>query len=263
MLDCLDSMARTMMTVANQSYSTGKMSGRTPDKRYSKECWYHGSSSHEINQCDTFRRLDAAAKMDCLRRAGACFICLEPSRISRYCDKRVPRNIHVGDFDICGKMHHPLLHSVFVRETPVVKGSSNFLDRDGILLMLSTIKSIFHDLSVFFYSGSNLTMITHGAARKLGLKGTDVCISLTKVGNVTEKIESKIYRVPLTDMEGKEWLVEAVGLDHITSEVSKVDKKEMAEVLGVDACQIERPSGRIDMLIGADYSACCQELRRL
>lgn len=56
-------------------------------------------------------------------------------------------------------------------------------------------------------------------------------------------------------MEGKEWLVEAVGLDEITSEVSKVDMKGMAEVFGVDACQIERPRGKIDMLIGADYSA--------
>ncbi|KAK4316629.1 hypothetical protein Pmani_012229 [Petrolisthes manimaculis] len=255
MLECLNSMAQTMMNVASQNQPYVKASARIPERKYvNKGCWYHGSPAHEINHCDTFKRLDVAAKMDSLRKVGACFICLEPSHISRYCEKRVPCNVNMGASAICGKMHHPILHSIFVRENPVVQGSSNFLNREGILLMLGTIKSKFHDLSVFFDSGSNLTMITHDAARRLGLKGTDVVMSLTKVGNVTEIIESKIYIVHLTDIKGKEWVVEAVGLDEITSEVSKVDMREMAAVLEIDICQIERPTGKIDMLIGADYS---------
>lgn len=40
--------------------------------------------------------------------------------------------------------------------------------------MPSTVKSRFHHLSVFFDPGSKLTMIIHDAARKLGLKGTDM-----------------------------------------------------------------------------------------
>lgn len=254
MLDCLNSMAQTMMNVTGQRQPFGRTFTRNPDRNSFTGCWYHGSPSHEIHQCETFSKLDAAAKMDNLRRVGACFICLEPSHVSRYCDKRAPCSKRVSASDFCGKMHHPLLHSVFVKENPVVRGSSNFLDRDGILLMLSTIRSRFHDLSVFFDPGSNLTMITHDAASKLGLKGTEVCMSLTKVGNVTERIESKMYTVPLTDMEGNEWMVEAVGLDELTSEVSEVDMTEMATVLGIDTCKIERPTGKIDLLIGADYS---------
>ncbi|MPC71077.1 hypothetical protein E2C01_065346 [Portunus trituberculatus] len=92
------------------------------------------------------------------------------------------------------------------------------------------------------------------SASKLGLKGTDVTMSLTKVGNVTEKIESKMYTVPLMDMKGKEWMVEAVGLNELISEVSKVDMTEMVNVLGIDTWKIERPTGKIDLLIGADYS---------
>ena len=97
-------------------------------------------------------------------------------------------------------------------------------------------------------------MITHDAARKLGLKGIDVDMSMTKVGNVTDRIESKVYLVPLTDANGKEWVVEAVGLKEITSRVSEVDMAEMARVLGVEPWQIERPVGRIDLLIGVDYA---------
>lgn len=124
---------------------------RDSERSSFKGCWYHGSPSHEIHQCDsTFRRLEGDAKMENLRRVGACFICLDPSHISRYCDKRVQCNIKDGNSGICGKMHHPILHSVFVRETPVVKGVSHFLDRNGILLMLSTVRSKVHNLSVFF-----------------------------------------------------------------------------------------------------------------
>lgn len=71
-------------------------------------------------------------------------------------------------------------------------------------------------------------MITHDASHKLGLKGTDVCKSIRKVGNVTAKIEIKLYTVPLTDIKGKDWVVEVVGLNKITSEVGKVDMTEMA-----------------------------------
>lgn len=55
----------------------------------------------------------------------------------------------------------------------------------------------------------------------------------------------------MTDAMGKEWMVEAVGLNELT-EVPKVDMTEMAAALGVDARKIERPSGKIDLLMGAD-----------
>lgn len=128
-------------------------------------------------------------------------------------------------------MHHPKLHSVFVKEAPLLKSSSNSLDTNCILLMLSTVRSRFRDLYVFFDPLSNLTIITHDTARKLGLKGTDVFMSLTKVGNVTERIESKVYTVSLIYELRKEWMVEAVGLNELTSEFTKVDMTEM----GVDA----------------------------
>ena len=49
-------------------------------------------------------------------------------------------------------------------------------------------------------------------------------------------------------------MIEAVGLNETTSEVSKADMTEITTVLGVGARQIERPIGKIDLFIGADYS---------
>lgn len=127
------------------------------------------------------------------------------------------------------------------------------MDREGVLLMISKISSGSYNLSTLFDAGSNLTMITHAAAKKLGLKGSEISLSLTKIGNQKERVESKIYNVPLIDNNGKQWLVEAVGFNDITSEIKDVDMTEIARILGVNPNQIQRPSGKIDLLIGLDY----------
>lgn len=48
-----------------------------------------------------------------------------------------------------------------------------------------------------------------------------------------------MYTVPMTDVHGKEWVIEAAWLNDLASEVSKVDIMEMAAML-LDARQIER-----------------------
>lgn len=81
-----------------------------------------------------------------------------------------------------------------------VKASSNLMDRAGVLLIISNIISGSYDLSMFFDAGSFLAVITNATAKKLGLKGLDVCLSLTKVGNQKESVESNIYKIPLIIM---------------------------------------------------------------
>lgn len=72
--------------------------------------------------------------------------------------------------------------------------------------MINNIKRGSHSLISFFDPGSNLTMITHDAAKKLGRRGLDVCMTMAKVGNQTEIIESKQYKVPLIDEDDNEWV---------------------------------------------------------
>lgn len=79
-------------------------------------------------------------------------------------------------------------------------------------------------------------------------------MSFTMIGNINQKIDSKVYKLPLTGENEKEGVIEAVGLKEITSEISKVDMTEVASVLGDDTWQTERHIDKIHLLIGADYS---------
>lgn len=254
LLDCFTNMAETMKSITNSNQPRGRAYGMSLGRKYNaRGCWYHNNPSHDINQCEAFSKLDNASKMDSLKRAGACFICLEPYHMSRDCNKKIHCNVKINSTDTCGKLHHPVLHSCFFKELQTIKASNNFLNREGVLLTVGKVRSGLQTLSTFFDCGSNLTMITHKAARKLGLRGMAISMSLTKVGDQTEGIDTWAYTVPLIDVEGMQCIVWAVGMEKITSEISEVNIVDIAFKLGIDPQVIDRPKGEIDLLIGTDY----------
>ena len=83
--------------------------------------------------------------------------------------------------------------------------------------MVSTVFSNGLPLVTLWDPGSDMTIITHEMASKLRLKGKDVSISITKVGNKTETIDSKEYSLTLTDKYGNLIDIKAYGMKEITN----------------------------------------------
>ena len=90
-------------------------------------------------------------------------------------------------------------------------------------------------------------------ASYLRLKGTDIELSIVKVGNVIEKVQSKLYHLTLVDLYGTEWNLNVCGLDQITTDHKHIDMKEIANILDINEKEIERPQSKVDLLIGVDY----------
>ena len=108
-----------------------------------------------------------------------------------------------------------------------------------------------------------MSIITHKMARKLNLKGRDITLSCTKVGNHTETFHSKEYVVPMTDLEGNEWKIVAVGMQEITATLCKVDVSKVVRVFeGISLKDIERPTGTVDLLVGTDWCNLLPEVRQ-
>lgn len=131
--------------------------------------------------------------------------------------------------------------------------NSNLLSRDGVLLMVNSVYSKAHPITTLWDSGSNMTLITNCMAKQLGLKGRSINIAVTKVGNECTRFETMEYDVPINDCQGKTHVVRACGISEITSEACPVDTNSVAPLLGVSDKDIERPHGKIDLLIGSDY----------
>ena len=60
-------------------------------------------------------------------------------------------------------------------------------------------------------------------ANTLGLKGKDVSVTVTKVGDEEETMKTKEYRVQLICVDdNKRYTVNAIGIDNISDEIPKV-----------------------------------------
>jgi hypothetical protein len=127
--------------------------------------------------------------------------------------------------------------------------------KKGVILMIGKVESSDIPLTTLWDPGANTSLLTFESARKLGLKGREVTLSVTKVGNTSECIQSKEYLLPLTDMYGKVWQVKVYGMNKITADISKVDVHGVVRFFkGIKEGNILRPEGKVDLLIGAD---CC------
>ncbi|KAK4304812.1 hypothetical protein Pmani_023247 [Petrolisthes manimaculis] len=98
-------------------------------------------------------------------------------------------------------------------------------------------------------------------ATRLGLRGNDIELSMTKVGNVTDNYYSKEYCLPLSDKQGNVVSIRAVGIKEISSTLEPVDVSKLVTLFeGIETKDIARPCGNIDLLVGSD---CCDILPRI
>jgi hypothetical protein len=189
------------------------------------KCWYHKSDAHEIGDCSIFAKLDSQTKIDMLRKTGGCFSCLKIGHLSRQCNKRMPCDISDNGYQRCGRMHHRSLHTAHVDGISFHNSAqiiNNDKANDGVLLMISSVSCKGHSLTTIWDPGANMSLITHKAARKLGLSGQEITLSVTKVGNVTECVQSKEYILPLTDLSGNTWIIKAYDLEEVTADISEL-----------------------------------------
>ncbi|CAC5408838.1 unnamed protein product [Mytilus coruscus] len=140
----------------------------------------------------------------------------------------------------------------FHNSTQVINDDTN---KNGVLLMISSVQCKDMSLTTLWDPGANMSLITHKTAKRLGLSGQDITLSVTKVGNVTEHVQSKEYVIPLTDLRGKIWTIKAYGMEEVTAEVARVDMSRVDQLFkGINKNDIQRPNGQVDILIGTD---CC------
>ena len=216
-------------------------------------CYFHSSDTHDIRSCQGFERLGVRERFEMTKTNGACFSCLQIGHQSRNCPEKTPCNkIDPGNQSVCSKPHHSLLHiDRFGSHAMAI----NQKQKESVLLMLGKTTSKGVSLNILYDTGATLSLISKHAAKLLGLKGSDISLSITKVGNSTDIQESKEYMVPLKCTNGKICDVNVCEIDEITIIAEGIDSNLLHSIFPeVPEDGLVRPTGNIDMLIGAD---CC------
>ena len=120
------------------------------------------------------------------------------------------------------------------------------------MLCISTIYSNCQPLTVFWDSGSDITLITHTWQGNY-MEGRDIMMSMVKAGNVMERCASKEYTIRIYDNAGVEYELKAIGMDDISARAPDVNLSQLPNIFPDMDMRMIRPSGKIDMLIGIDY----------
>ena len=88
--------------------------------------------------------------------------------------------------------------------------------------------------NVLFDSGAQINLIRSETAHSLVLKGRDISVNITKVGGEQEKINTKVYKVPVTAIDNqKRHSLRAIGIPSISDEIASIHVARTIERFGL------------------------------
>jgi hypothetical protein len=254
--------ARVMATTKSRSEERKKVrfpppKAWDPEAKWIQECviFQDCGEMHSQARCDIFITLSLQQRLRKIDGRELYWLCYRHLQ-GRECwsQGRVP-NCGV---DSCEAPHHPLLHSALVEgRVMVVQGIGNkkaqvHLCREDVRVEVAGKTSCLHTL---YDWGATVTLMTHAAAKRAGLKRTRQTPSvITGLSGECTMVDSH-YMVPVVDGDDKVRTMKAIGVSRITT-VEATDmpadiEKRFPQARGYGN-KLVRPAKDLELLIGMD-----------
>lgn len=187
----------------------------------------------------------------------ACFSCLKKAgrdHSSKTCRRR-KRCSELDHGEQCKYYHHPLLHTTQERNDV---GITCVASKQAILPVITVeIMGANKERSgnLLLDTGAQISLIRQAVADELRLKGKQTTITITKVGNEEEQLQTQVYKVPIRGLDKKasKYTITAVGIPSINDGVTDIKVDEIASHLHLRRTDIHRDNGPIDLLVGIDH----------
>ena len=197
-----------------------------------QRCTFHDISKHWTSDCKLYLSKSVEERKQLLKDKKASWSCLKPGHRMKDC--RCRRNCGINR---CTERHHPSIHSdekVPTAESEAQKtysssanGTANTCTGQSVsetcLLQVQQIQSKHGWLNVMWGNGAALCFITNAKAKAQKLKGTEVQLTLVKVGGKNETIKLQRYILPLFDKDGQKVKFTVYGIDKINSDLQHVN----------------------------------------
>ena len=216
-------------------------------------CVMHLEASHNTRDCRDFCSLLPSKKVETIQKNQMCYCCLEVGHKSIDCKNRRRCNI-----DGCIKNHHNSLHQGMIEGVNYHAMGNARNSRGNCLLQIMSIKPVHRSvrsLTVFSDGGATISLITFKKAALLRLNGTEVVVTVTKVGGKRERMTSCQYSLPLLDKKGNVVEFQVYGIDQISEEVKIVEFEDVIHLFtNLRESEVKRPVGEVDVLIGFEYA---------
>ncbi|XP_071948741.1 uncharacterized protein [Antedon mediterranea] len=226
-------------------------------------CILHDNAKHQTQDCKGFKAMSMQERIEVIKQKRVCFRCLKHGHQVKTCK--------LGNCgkDGCSRKHHPLIHFPPKKEpasntqnTATSQQTSTGTDAPCILMAKSVITKGGTKVNAMFDTASTSSVILADVAEKLKLKGKPLTVSVTKFGGETEQIETFSYTLPLKTKYNGYIKIEVFGMPRITNRLLPQDTEKLADIFKVEKHLIERPTGAVELLIGADNASLFPNILR-
>jgi hypothetical protein len=229
---------------------------------------------HPLIACPQFLLMPPEEKWDLVTLSGFCKGCLTPGHGTKVRDCPFRNELDgLCARHRCRQAHHWLLH-VEGRPNPrphhrseqcttvskqhstqVVATLAHLVHPAPVQLVTQRIKTTTGRSCITFWdTGSQVTLMTHEAAKEMGLKPIPgPPLNMTGVGNSQKTRSTVRYKILLVDTGGRTVEVAAYGISHIMDPLETIEPEMIKAVFPeVPTGGMEAASGSVDLLMGHD-----------
>ena len=149
---------------------------RNSDKQKNNSCLLHPDANHLTRKCRLFLSKTVAERTKIVEDLQGCKLCLSSTHKGKQCpwqSKWEPCRVNR-----CDEYHSRLLH------VPQKQSCNVTSDKDRTtLLLVQQVKSVKDDVTVFWDSGSSISLVTNDYAERHGFTGIEVSYELVTLVN--------------------------------------------------------------------------------
>ena len=220
--------------------------------------WFNNASqklegSDRFTSCPRFKAGSNTEKAELLEKHGACARCTVFNHKKAGC--KVTRMCEVGG---CGLFHHPWVHGTGIAYVNALKVVNKFVDNRPakfLHILKHRVNSV--DCVVFLDDGSDCTLISAKAAKRMGLKGFVQTCHMLRCGDKKPSVaKRKMYKLDILANDGQKITLTCMEVEQITSKQRYRDVSEAYKLFPhVPPRALEVAIGEVDLMIGQDYAA--------
>lgn len=243
----------TMATLSQVGTHSGE---KVPSFRYQPTCAIC-EQHHYVDQCTTFRSMAKTDRIQVVKSADLCCLCLKPNHNPSNCRSR-----KVCGWEGCSGQHHPLLHqnsTVNTTEATVNFGAAS--KKSHVALGVVPVRVQGHHglkiVNALLDTGSDTTLVSRALIQELGLFGATTTLALSSI-NGRCQIEADRVSLSIGAVESPDSMkINAWAIDNLPP-VSAVliETKEQEKWMHLSQLELPLPSEKpIELLIGMDVPA--------
>lgn len=237
------------MTEVSEKQDQGEAQQKEVKTLGNSKCLFHPNSDHWTDNCVFYLSKSPDERFNLLKEKAACWSCLRVGHRRLECRRK-----RVCGENGCKGTHHKTIHAD--ESNNEISGCGNTCTANRTcLLQVQRIKTSNGWANVLWDNAASLSFITYDKAKEEKLHGTEVQLTITKVGGIEEELTSHLYKIPLINQYGKTIIIEAYGIERITTDIQSINLTGVVHLFkGITMTEVARPTGPVDILIGYEYA---------